>query len=305
MKGERYARPDVAAFLGRILGSALRLLAATWRVEGAAEAKRALRRPGSTPRLIGFWHGKYLPLFPLCRDTEVTIFVGEGFRGRLIAAIARTSGMSPVLLPHGDRERARARMRRALAGSTPCATALDGPIGPPHRVKPALVELASVLGAEIQPIALGARPRLIQFWRWDARELPLPFARVRIVLGDPIRVPGSLRPDQRAVWCERVSQATDALDSSYGPPGVVVTARRVVAAVVGLTLLVVGVVLVFTPGPAILVLILGLATLSAEFAWARRWLRKLRSAVGLSSQAHAESNNAAPPDRGSHEVANR
>ena len=57
-------------------------------------------------------------------------------------------------------------------------------------------------------------------------------------------------------------------------------ARRIVVAIVGATLLVVGVILIFTPGPAIVVLTLGLAVLSAEFAWARRWLHSLKSAAG-------------------------
>lgn len=53
-------------------------------------------------------------------------------------------------------------------------------------------------------------------------------------------------------------------------------ARRVVITVVGVTVVLIGVVLIFTPGPAMVVIPTGLAILSVEFAWARRWLRKLR-----------------------------
>lgn len=53
-------------------------------------------------------------------------------------------------------------------------------------------------------------------------------------------------------------------------------ARRIVVAVVGVTVVLVGVVLIFTPGPALVVIPAGLAILSIEFAWARRWLRRLR-----------------------------
>ena len=34
--------------------------------------------------------------------------------------------------------------------------------------------------------------------------------------------------------------------------------------------------MVVTPGPAIVVIPIGLAILAIEFAWARRWLKKLR-----------------------------
>jgi tellurite resistance protein TerC len=54
-------------------------------------------------------------------------------------------------------------------------------------------------------------------------------------------------------------------------------ARRIAVAIVGATLLVIGAILLVTPGPAVVVLTLGLAVLAAEFAWARRWLRKLRA----------------------------
>jgi len=57
------------------------------------------------------------------------------------------------------------------------------------------------------------------------------------------------------------------------------TARRVAVAVVGSTVLVVGVVMIVAPGPAIVVIPIGLAILSAEFAWARFWLKKLRRTI--------------------------
>lgn len=53
-------------------------------------------------------------------------------------------------------------------------------------------------------------------------------------------------------------------------------ARRVVVAVVGATVLFVGLAMVVLPGPALIVIPAGLAILGLEFAWARRWLRHVR-----------------------------
>jgi uncharacterized protein (TIGR02611 family) len=53
--------------------------------------------------------------------------------------------------------------------------------------------------------------------------------------------------------------------------------KRIIVAVVGGTVLAVGLALVVLPGPAFLVIPAGLAILAMEFAWARRWLRKARS----------------------------
>ncbi len=54
-------------------------------------------------------------------------------------------------------------------------------------------------------------------------------------------------------------------------------ARRVVIAIVGGSVVVVGILMIALPGPAIVVIPTGLAILSIEFAWARRWLRKLKA----------------------------
>ncbi|NND55193.1 MAG: hypothetical protein HKN56_09530 [Gammaproteobacteria bacterium] len=56
-------------------------------------------------------------------------------------------------------------------------------------------------------------------------------------------------------------------------------ARRLVVGVVGATVLLIGVVMLVTPGPAIVVIPVGLAILSIEFTWARLWLRRLRESI--------------------------
>jgi tellurite resistance protein TerC len=55
-----------------------------------------------------------------------------------------------------------------------------------------------------------------------------------------------------------------------------VTGRKIVVAVLGATVLALGVVMIVLPGPAVLVIPLGLGILATEFAWARRWLERLR-----------------------------
>lgn len=62
-------------------------------------------------------------------------------------------------------------------------------------------------------------------------------------------------------------------------------ARRVVVVVVGTTLLLLGLVLVFIPGPAVVVWGLALAVFAAEFAWARHWLKRLRTLAEQSANS--------------------
>lgn len=54
------------------------------------------------------------------------------------------------------------------------------------------------------------------------------------------------------------------------------TARKVLVAIVGGTVVLIGIAMLALPGPAIVMIPLGLGILALEFAWARLWLRRLR-----------------------------
>ena len=54
-------------------------------------------------------------------------------------------------------------------------------------------------------------------------------------------------------------------------------ARKAVVAVVGATVVLLGISMIVLPGPAVLVIPLGLGILAIEFAWARRWLRHVKA----------------------------
>jgi len=53
-------------------------------------------------------------------------------------------------------------------------------------------------------------------------------------------------------------------------------ARRIAVAIIGSTILTVGILMLVLPGPAIVLIPVGLAILSIEFAWARLWLKRVR-----------------------------
>jgi tellurite resistance protein TerC len=77
-------------------------------------------------------------------------------------------------------------------------------------------------------------------------------------------------------------------------------ARRIVIGVVGTTVVLLGVVMLVTPGPALIVIPVGLAILSIEFTFARRWLKRLRESISsrnsrdLGERAEAHRDRAKP-----------
>lgn len=56
-------------------------------------------------------------------------------------------------------------------------------------------------------------------------------------------------------------------------------ARRIVIGVIGGTILLGGAIMLVTPGPGVAIVLLGLAILAIEFAWAKLWLEKVRHSV--------------------------
>jgi hypothetical protein len=77
--------------------------------------------------------------------------------------------------------------------------------------------------------------------------------------------------------------------------------RRLIIAVIGFTVLAVGVALLVLPGPAILVIPAGLGILSIEFAWARNLLKKMKEKMSRKRRpdpTHADrSHQDQPPPR--------
>ena len=54
-------------------------------------------------------------------------------------------------------------------------------------------------------------------------------------------------------------------------------ARKPVVAVIGGTVVLIGIAMIVLPGPAFIVIPLGLAILATEFLWARRWLKRAQA----------------------------
>ncbi len=53
-------------------------------------------------------------------------------------------------------------------------------------------------------------------------------------------------------------------------------AWRLIKIIVGVTVLLLGIILIFTPGPAFVVIPIGLGILATEFVWARKLLLKVK-----------------------------
>lgn len=89
----------------------------------------------------------------------------------------------------------------------------DGPRGPLHEFKPGAVMLAQLTGKPILPISVAAS-RTWRFRTWDRFELPLPFSRVVIAFGEPVRVPRVLDAEGLARIQREMAERLEALNAA-------------------------------------------------------------------------------------------
>ncbi len=180
----------LARLLGRALGAYLRLCAATARVSGPPISQAQC--------VFAIWHESNLvaatAAWRLRDEQRIVSFSTRGFRGIVMNAMLRSMQSGVVTLPdEGRTTRAEAgRLSLALArigraGHT-VVVSCDGPFGPYRVAKPGALLVARESGVPIQPWAVAIRPTLRLMRRWDRHLVPLPFARMRVVEGEPITV---------------------------------------------------------------------------------------------------------------------
>lgn len=101
------------------------------------------------------------------------------------------------------------RLRAMLAEGHAIVTPADGPRGPVYRVNSALARLIQS-GASALPVGCTAT-RAIRFRTWDRFLLPLPFARLIYVWGDPVAMRKEAGPLPPEPACKTLEQSLLAL----------------------------------------------------------------------------------------------
>ena len=182
-----------SAWLARLVGAGmalyLRLVARTCRVAGPATRDQVI---------LAFWHECDMAAFVTARklrgDLPHASFSTQGFRGTVITTMLERSG-TPVrifeLPPEGDRGAGRAfavRLARLAEEGFSLIITPDGPFGPAHVAKPGALIVARESGLPLVPWAMTVRPAIRLTGRWDRQYLPLPFCRIRLWVGERIRI---------------------------------------------------------------------------------------------------------------------
>jgi Kdo2-lipid IVA 3' secondary acyltransferase len=186
---------------GRYLAWLVRGISASLRYEVIDNAGVLTAQPRE-PVMWVFWHNRLFTVpylkqrwFPHIPGCVLTSPSGDG---QVIADVcadfdleaARGSSSKPekgmsALIKLAEKARAGFDI-----GITP-----DGPRGPCYSLNPGPVKLAQLTGMSIMPVHV-QYDRPWRFRTWDAFQLPRPFSRARVILGEKISVPRRLNEEQ-------------------------------------------------------------------------------------------------------------
>ncbi len=180
---------------GLTTSALLRLLGATWRIEVRGQDPRT-PGPSDPPRLAALFHESMVPCAWLYRDRRYSVAVSRSRDGDLIRSALLALGYAEPARGSSSRGGSAAlrQMVRLLGQGTTAAVLVDGPRGPARVAKTGIVAMARHTGIPIQTVAFSARPAH-RLSSWDRSLLPLPFARVVVVYGEPMPVPEDMTGD--------------------------------------------------------------------------------------------------------------
>jgi lysophospholipid acyltransferase (LPLAT)-like uncharacterized protein len=216
------------ALFGLLLGLLARLWVVTLRVRFVlAPAARSGGSPATAPRppwAFALWHGHILPLLAFRFPRPTVALVSLSRDGALLARALGVFGLDVERgsASRGGRGGLRRVVERMQLGSD-ALFALDGPRGPRRLPRPGVIAAAERAEGLVVPLVAACDRCWIVPGSWDRFELPVPFSRVAIAVGEPL-APGLL------AGAPGLARLRSALDEAADRARALLAADRVPAA---------------------------------------------------------------------------
>ena len=191
------AREQILAFL---IFAAIRILSATWRVRLVSDLPKI-----PAPIIFCLWHNRLALCMKAYEKFGKAAWPAPGLAALISASkdgalLARVLRYFRVTAVRGSSSR---RGRQALLELTSrieeglnAAITPDGPKGPKYRVQEGVIALAQITGAAILPTSMRVHSKWVTR-SWDGFQIPKPFARCEIHLGEPLTIPREAEDAER------------------------------------------------------------------------------------------------------------
>lgn len=137
------------------------------------------------------WHGRSFAFSDYFRRRDWYVIISHSSDGEMQTRIFNRLGYKVI---RGSTGRGGVRAAKeaitALEEGGTMAMTPDGPRGPSGVVQGGVMLMARKSGAGLIPVGISARPRAVAK-SWDRYILPLPFAKVVMIFGEPLYVPAN------------------------------------------------------------------------------------------------------------------
>ena len=151
--------------------------------------------------IYAFWHNRLLLCFFFYRrchlGKKMCVLADDSYAGEYVGRLMKDKNVN--FISHSTKDNAKKEYRDLIRGVRSGRNAWitpDGPRGPIYKVKSGVIRLAQKTGRPIIPVGFSAN-KMKMLGSWDKFILPFPFSREIVVLGEPIRVLGSMTKDAR------------------------------------------------------------------------------------------------------------
>lgn len=186
----RRRRPEL---IGGLVFNFVRAVGSTLRIEVEGyEPVRTL----DCGKIICGWHGRSFVAAAYWRNQGFWVIISQSRDGEIQNRVFKSMGFQVIRGSTGrGGVRAAVEAIRVLKNKATMAITPDGPRGPSGVVQGGVMLMAQKSGAALVPIGISARPRFLAK-SWDRYQIPWPFARALMILGDPLYVPENASDEQ-------------------------------------------------------------------------------------------------------------
>lgn len=203
-------------FLGWILRVVVMAIGATlrWRIE---DPSGLLAHTPQEPLIFAFWHNRILMLPFLFKKhwskrkrDRVAVLVSASTDGEKLTKVLERFDLICVRGSSSRRGgQALVELTKLVQDGYDIGITPDGPRGPKYKVQDGVISLAQVTQAAIMPVSWSVDRKFVFKKAWDNFQVPAPFARAVVRIGEPIPVPrdaDATTRDNKRLELERVLQ---------------------------------------------------------------------------------------------------
>lgn len=164
--------------------------------------------------IFAIWHEFSVIGMYWYRRRNAAALVDDSFRGDVLAMVLNHFGIRDFRVKRANAPPGRTGgipgFIRYLKEGHDGIIAIDGPFGPARLGKPGILQIAGRTGHVIVPLGAYFSHSIKVRRRWDNYQIPLPFSRLHITLGEPIEVPRDYKTRQKELL-DHLNEATNAV----------------------------------------------------------------------------------------------